>query len=480
MFKDWHLDTNSGKTVYEQIADYFKTLIRDGRLTQGAVLPSQRDMCSIFDVSRPTISKALEVLEHERLIRLEDRKKPIVRVDSLNPDHMPIDWECYTRTAQHVETSEAYKFINYVRSDINITNLFESYFGHDFFPYKPMEQAVNSAKINMETMDHHSNFDIRGILSLRQTICNYLTKENIYSSPSQIVVFDNIQTAYIAIFRAMCNQNINCYLEEESLFLLDRILPSCVNFLPIQTDNYGVIPKDLSSKIYKKRKGMLILDTHYSMPSCASYPLHRKKEILNLSSEYQLPIVECESIKDCWHETKPVPSLKSLDNFQNVIYIFSLTRPFMLAPMAAVVAPEALVSALLNVKLKNRVYTDIFSQMVMEKLLAENIYTDYMNSIRPLLIERRDQVDLLLHNHFDGIAQWEKPAHGVNYRLNFDFSVSEIFNSLRKEGLLLFPSEFFGSRKHFIWFCYTGVSLEKLDYAFSRIVYYIRKSGKVK
>lgn len=480
MFKDWKADTNSSKPVYEQIADYFKNMIREGRLTQGSLLPSQRDLCSLLNVSRPTISKALETLEYDRFIRLESRKKAVVRIDSGSIEHTPIDWDQYTRTAQHVETSEAYKFIHYIRSDINITNLFESYFGHDFYPYEPIGKAVDSAKRNIETIDHHSNFDIRGILSLRQAICNHLTKENIYSSPSQIVVFDNIQTAHIAIFRAMCNQNINCYLEEESVFFLDRILPSCVNFAPIQTDSYGVIPSDLINKVHKRRRGMLILDTHFSMPSCSSYPLHRKKEILNISSDLQLPIVECESIKDCWHEAKPVPSFKSLDNFQNVIYIFSLARPFMLAPMAAVVAPEALVSALLNVKLKNRVYTDVFSQIIMEKLLSENIYSDYMDSIRPLLIERCNQVDQLLHKHFDGIAHWEKPSYGVNFRLNFDFHISELFNLLRKEGLLLFPPEFFGSKKNFIWFCSTGVSLEKLDYAFSRIVYLLRKSGKVK
>lgn len=478
MFDDWRIDEHSDSPIYEQIADYFRKTIKNGHFVHGDVLPSQRDLCRLFQVSRPTISKALEMLEYDKLIKIELRKKAVVQVCQDNCDHAPIKWDEYTRVASHVETSEIYKFINYIRSDVNITNLFESYFGHDFAPYKPMEQAIESARKNIHSIDHHSNFDIRGILPLRQTICNHLAKEEIYASPSQVVVFDNIQTAYYSIFQVICGHSVNCYVEEESVFLLDKILPACVNFVPVQTDSKGVVPDALLKKLRTRRKGVLLVEPHFSMPACATYPIQRKKELLNIASEWSLPIVECETIRDCWHREKPVISLKAMDVNQNVIHIFSLARPFMIAPMAAIIAPEFLVPTLLNVKLKNSVYSDIFSQMIMEKLLSENIYSDYMDSVRESIIERCDEVDVLLHKYFDDLASWTKPTYGVTYRLNFNQSVTECINTLRKEGLLLFPPSFFGSGKNFIWFCYTGVSVEKLEHALSRISFHMRRTGK--
>ena len=443
MFDDWCIDKYSDCPVYEQIADYFRNIIKEGRFIHGDVLPSQRDLCEFFHVSRPTISKALEILEYDKLIKIELRKKAIVQFSQDNVDHSPINWEEYIRIASHIETGEIYKFINYIRSDVNITNLFESYFGHDFEPHKPMEKAIESARKNISSIDHHSNFDIRGILPLRQTICNHLAKEEIYASPSQVVVFDNIQTAYYSIFQVICGNSVNCYVEEESVFLLDKMLPTCVNFVPVQTDSYGIVPDALLKKLRTKRKGVMLIEPHFSMPACATYPLHRKKELLNIASEWNLPIVECETIRDCWHREKPVVSLKALDVYQNVIHIFSLARPFMIAPMAAIIAPESLVSVLLNVKLKKSVYSDIFSQMIMEKLLSENIYSDYMDDVRESIIERCDAVDVLLHKYFDGLATWTKPIYGVTYRLNFEQSVTECINTLRKEGFLLFPTKVF-------------------------------------
>jgi GntR family transcriptional regulator of abcA and norABC len=116
--------------------------------------------------------------------------------------------------------------------------------------------------------------------------------------------------------------------------------------------------------------------------------------------------------------------------------------------------------------------------MIMEKLLSENIYSDYMDSVRESIIERCDEVDVLLHKYFDDLASWTKPTYGVTYRLNFNKSVIECINTLRKEGLLLFPPSFFGSGKNFIWFCYTGVSVEKLEHALSRISFHMRRTGK--
>ena len=67
------------------IADQLRTAIRDGRLSEGAQLPSEAALMGHYGVARMTIRNALQVLETEGLTRAEHgrgvyvRRKPPVR-----------------------------------------------------------------------------------------------------------------------------------------------------------------------------------------------------------------------------------------------------------------------------------------------------------------------------------------------------------------------------------------------------------------
>lgn len=65
------LDRSSAVPVYAQIADGLRTLIEGHNLAEGAPLPSERELCQHFGVSRMTLRQALDVLERNELIRSE-------------------------------------------------------------------------------------------------------------------------------------------------------------------------------------------------------------------------------------------------------------------------------------------------------------------------------------------------------------------------------------------------------------------------
>ncbi|MCL3817658.1 FadR/GntR family transcriptional regulator [Aeromicrobium wangtongii] len=60
---------NTGR-ISEVIVDQVRTLIRQGQLTAGDRLPSERDLCVRFGVSRVTVREALRILEASGLVEI--------------------------------------------------------------------------------------------------------------------------------------------------------------------------------------------------------------------------------------------------------------------------------------------------------------------------------------------------------------------------------------------------------------------------
>ncbi|OEU86850.1 transcriptional regulator [Streptomyces abyssalis] len=53
---------------YEQIADHLRGRITEGEFGPGDVLPSGRDLCEQFEVSRATVIKAMDILRHDGVV----------------------------------------------------------------------------------------------------------------------------------------------------------------------------------------------------------------------------------------------------------------------------------------------------------------------------------------------------------------------------------------------------------------------------
>ncbi|MBW1690803.1 MAG: FadR family transcriptional regulator [Deltaproteobacteria bacterium] len=50
------------KRLYEEVAEQIKQPIFTGQLEPGDRLPSERDLCKLFKVGRPTVSESLRTL----------------------------------------------------------------------------------------------------------------------------------------------------------------------------------------------------------------------------------------------------------------------------------------------------------------------------------------------------------------------------------------------------------------------------------
>lgn len=110
---------NSSKPLYIQVKERLKEDIKSKKYSVGSKLPSEKELCEEFEVSRITIRQALELLENQDLIYSVHGKGTFVKAKTIDSNLQKISsfgetlkqmgYEGYTRIS-HYEEREADEF----------------------------------------------------------------------------------------------------------------------------------------------------------------------------------------------------------------------------------------------------------------------------------------------------------------------------------------------------------------------------------
>lgn len=64
----FQVNISSGVPIYRQLMDQVRALVASGRLVEGALLPSVRQVAQDLQVNQMTVSKAYSLLEHDGVV----------------------------------------------------------------------------------------------------------------------------------------------------------------------------------------------------------------------------------------------------------------------------------------------------------------------------------------------------------------------------------------------------------------------------
>jgi GntR family transcriptional regulator of abcA and norABC len=143
---------------------------------------------------------------------------------------------------------------------------------------------------------------------------------------------------------------------------------------------------------------------------------------------------------------------------------------------AWVVAPDAIVERLTDVKLQLYGATLHIMELMAWRMLAAGTYANTMERIRKLLPARVEAFDGILHKHLDGIASWNKK--NILYHTWVEFyqgiDTDKIF--LDCTDVFFNPGSIFNdkTRSHLL-LSTNAESLENVDLGLSRIAYCAKK-----
>lgn len=427
-FVSIHLSRSLEKPLYLQIFEGILTMIRDGQLEPGEKLPPIRKLSSLIEVNSSTVVSAYKLLEKRGFV--------VSRVGSgtyVSPAPMSSDASIFTNEADN-ELQSSYNFAGTAMSPV-------------FFPVKEFKEVLN------EALDRDGGYafgyqEATGYPPLRQAIGEViLSKYGVDAHLETLQIVSGAQQGIDIIAKAMLEFNDTVLVESPTYTgAIDAFKAYGAKVVEIPMEKDGADLKALRSLLHHGKSPKLFYSMpNFHNPTGYSYSEEKRRELLDLASEYDFYILEDDHINDLFYQDRP-DLLKSLDKEDRVFYVKSFSKPFMPGiRLAFMLPPKAFSEKIAYVKYATDIFSSGLFQRSMELFLMRGYWEKNVRRIREIFGQRRALMKEALKKHLPPQVQYNSPQGGLFFWLTLPQGLysMNLYHEALKEGVLLVPGDLF-------------------------------------
>ena len=184
----------------------------------------------------------------------------------------------------------------------------------------------------------------------------------------------------------------------------------------VECDDDGIVPDALESALQKaigegKRPKFIYAIPTFQNPQGWTMTLERRQEVVRLSQEYGVPILEDDCYADLRFEGEPVTSLHALDDTGRVMYVASFSK--IIAPgvrMGYMAAPPEVLSRAQSVKQGGG--ANQLAALTVHRYATSGL-EDHISDLKNILRTKRDAMLAALGENFGSAATWSSPQGGM-------------------------------------------------------------------
>jgi len=486
------IDKTDKTPYYLQIFASIKKKILAGEMLDGFVLPSEREMAAAIGVHRNTVTKAYNELKSEGFVastqgigyRVQFRMEQNSDTDDgINRSHplkrKGVHWESYIKEEYlHLESD----FDDLYSKSYDAGSI--SFAGGISSPTVYMKKDIATGIQQILTHSHGTSYfytPYAGDLTLRKHLAAFLHTKGINASPSGIQVFSEMNQALDFLVTLLLKPGETVIAEEPlspDVFRTIKLAGGEIITVPVDED--GMICDNLAPLIEKHHPRFIYINSSFQDPTGTCLSLPRRKQLLDLSYQYKVPIIEEDAASDLNYEGLQLPRIKALDGGSNVIYIFSFALTFVPGVSIAFVAgPKRLIDSLSNLVSVRLISLDWLSQKLLAQSFETNLYYQKLQLFQEEYRKKRDRMCGWLDRMKTRGVTYRKPGGGVYIwcKIPSDIDMKLFFHNMEQAGVSFVPGNVFYLDKKrggsFIRLNYSYPTAEQIDRGMSMIHDYL-------
>ncbi|MEH7549324.1 PLP-dependent aminotransferase family protein [Neobacillus vireti] len=467
---DWKPDRISKTPIYKQLAIYIENGIADGTFPPDKPLPSERGLAKELGINRSTVIAAYDELESNGLIDRNRGSGTTVSKDiwGITKKRIP-SWNRYIEAGSFLPNLPVTQRIHKEMAEHKLINLASGELSQDLFPLSLLREITSNRSFYGSLGYDHP----QGNAILRETLTKHVKQfREIETDSSSILVTSGAQQALHLVVQCLLKPGDSVAIENPSYHYNLPVFQSAgikTYFLKVNKD--GINPEEITALYKKHRIKMIFLCPIFQNPTGTLLDLEKRKKVLEISSEYGIPIVEDDPYSLTSFCGEKMKTLKSLDHNGNVLYISSLTKIVASGlRIGWIIGPRAVIERLSDAKQQVDFGHASYSQWVANDFLESRDFTSHIKNLAKQLESRRDQIVVSLQSFLKEEVDFTIPNGGIHIWCRLKKAVNEIqlLEESIKRGVIFVPGSTMGSEKGFVRFTFSRENEENIHEGIKR------------
>ncbi|UPO89810.1 PLP-dependent aminotransferase family protein [Niallia sp. Man26] len=474
---DWKPDKSKGKAVYKQIVEHIEQGIQNGLFPIDKPLPSERKLAEAYKVNRSTIVAAYSELEANGLVERKRGSGTIVSKDiwGLTKRRIP-SWNKYIERGSFQANMPVAQRIRHISEESSLVNFASGELSNELMPEDYVKKIINS-----KSFTGHLGYDHpQGNIELRKTISDHVKQDKgIETTPNSILITSGAQQAIHLIIECLLKPGDAVVIENPSYHYSLPIFKSAgLKVFHLDVGKEGINPEELIDLHKKHQIKMIFLNPIFQNPTGMILPAAKRKRILDISSEFGIPIVEDDPYSLLNYTEEDTNTLKSLDENGNVLYISSLTK------IAAsgfrigwVIGPTPVIERLADAKQQFDFGHSVFSQWIGTEFLRSDYFTEHIEALKSKLEQKRDIMIDSIAEILGEQVDYYFPHGGIHLwcRLTGGMDEIRLLEQSIEEGVIFTPGSILGTKSGYMRLTYGKVDDQEIPVGINRLAKALRK-----
>lgn len=451
-------EMSEGNRLYQQVAARIASLIEGGTLEVGTRVPSVRALSEQHGISISTALQAYRTLENEGFIEARPqsgyyvRRRSAIKSASKTPLLPPPETSAPPSEPIAVNNRE---LVTRVIQAANQPGLFQLGTAICCPTYLPTE-ALHRALIRA-SRDHPEagvSYDFPpGALHLRAAIARRALDFGCAFSPDDILPTIGATEAIVLCLRAVTQPGDAVAIESPTYYNLLQILESLgLRAVEIATDpREGVVLESLEETLEREPVAACLFVTNFGNPHGACLSDERKKRLVELLEERQIPLIE----DDVWGDTgfkapRPRPA-KAFDQGGNVLLVSSFSKTLAPGYRVGWVAAGKWGKKVEYQKLVSSVANPTLPGLAIAEFLERGGYDHHLRRLRRFFAEQTQMALEGVARHFPEGTKCDSPSggHFLWVELPKKVRALDVFEDALQSGISIAPGPIFSARQKF-------------------------------
>lgn len=319
------LEPRKDKVLYEQVADRLQEQIANGALKPGDRLPSIRKLKQQLSVSFSTVMEAYRLLEDRGLIAARPQSGYYVKPTALQHHLEPSLTEPYARVCD-IDTSLAFQLL----SDSFTPDVLQLGVATPVTDHLPIAQLNRlMARVMREHPEATHSYTVpAGCEMLRAELTKRMLDAGCSVHPDRILITNGAHEAIYLALQAVTQPGDTVAISSPTDFALLETMKALrlkVCALPTHPRK-GISLPHLEDALASGTVQACLLVSNFSHPLGTCMEDESKKRLVELITQYQVPLIEDDVYGDLYFEGTRPKAIKAFDTENRVIYCSSVSK----------------------------------------------------------------------------------------------------------------------------------------------------------